>query len=116
LGVWGTFEFIFLRQSNLGGSNKPFSSLNDSNAIHVTIKYGEKYLAFDSISRNAQCSDLIPLLQLRLGSKIPRNARLMVNGRFLIMHETIEEAGLIGHSSIQVSVPIRGGMVAEIFP
>ena len=68
-----------------------YADLRFVDAIHVTIKYGEKYLAFDSISRNAQCSDLMPLLQLRLGSKIPRNARLMVNGRFLIMHETIEE-------------------------
>jgi len=93
-----------------------YADLRFVDAIPVTIKYGEKYLAFDSISRHAQCSDLIPLLELRLGSKVPRNARLMVNGRFLIMHETIDEAGLIGHSSIEVSVPIRGGMVAEISP
>jgi hypothetical protein len=79
-------------------------------AVPVTIKYGEKYLAFDSIPRNAQCGDLIPFLELRLGSKVPRNARLMVNGRFLKMHETVDEAGLIGHSTIEVSVPIRGGM------
>ena len=68
-----------------------FADLRFQDAVPATIKYGEKYLAFDSIPRNAQCGDLIPFLELRLGSKVPRNARLMVNGRFLKMHETVDE-------------------------
>lgn len=78
---WIRFSIIDLFHTEL-----PFQD-----AIPVTIKYGEKYHALYSIPRNARCSDLIPILELRLGSKIPRNARLMVNGRFLRMHETIDE-------------------------
>jgi tetratricopeptide (TPR) repeat protein len=110
MGVWGLAALARAAWGRRRRAGPRPTSLNDSNAVPATIKYGEKYLAFDSIPRNAQCGDLIPFLELRLGSKVPRNARLMVNGRFLKMHETVDEAGLIGHSTIEVSVPIRGGM------
>ena len=60
-------------------------------AIPVTIRFRKKCFAFDSIPRNALPRDLITFLELRLGSKVPRNARLMFNGSFLRMHETMDE-------------------------
>jgi hypothetical protein len=100
--AWGRRRRAGPRPTSLNDSSMPFflldfqsyicfADLRFQDAVPATIKYGEKYLAFDSIPRNAQCGDLIPFLELRLGSKVPRNARLMVNGRFLKMHETVDE-------------------------
>ena len=59
--------------------------------MQVTVKYDKQFFVVDSISKSARCSDLLPLLKARLGTKIPGSARLMKNGRFLRMDETIEE-------------------------
>ena len=61
----------------------------------ITIKYDQRSFVFDKISRNALCSDLLSQLEVRLGSKIPENANLTKNGRFLRMHESIEEVSLV---------------------
>jgi hypothetical protein len=57
----------------------------------VAIMFEKQSYAFDGISRNASCSELVAELEVRLGSKIPSQARLVGNGRFLQMHQTIEE-------------------------
>ena len=59
--------------------------------MQVTVKYDKQYFVFDSISKSALCSELFPRLKARLGTKIPGSARLMGNGRFLRIDETIEE-------------------------
>ena len=59
--------------------------------IQITIKYDKQSFVFDNISRKARCRDLFSLFKERMGSKIPSNARMMGNGRFLRMCETIEE-------------------------
>ena len=59
--------------------------------MQVTVKYDEQFFVFDSVSKSARCSELFSLLNARLGTKIPGSARLMKNGRFLRMDETIEE-------------------------
>ncbi len=60
--------------------------------IQVIIKYNKRCFLFDEISTNdTRCSDLFPLLQARLGFKIPGHARLMENGRILRMGETLEQ-------------------------
>jgi hypothetical protein len=68
--------------------------------IQVIIKFDKRCFLFDGIStKDTRCSDLFPLLQERLGFKIPGHARLMENGRILRMGETLEQ--------------VRQGMTAE---
>ena len=62
--------------------------------IQITIKYDKQSFVFNNISRKARCRDLFSLFKERMGSKIPSNARMMGNGRFLRMCETIEEVRL----------------------
>ncbi len=59
--------------------------------IQLTFKYEKQTFVFDGISSKARCSDLLPRLTALLGPGIPANVRLMQNGRFIRMHQTIEE-------------------------
>ena len=60
--------------------------------MQVTLKYGrQQVLSFDGISRATQCGHLLSQLELRLSAKIPGNAQLVHNGRFLKTNDTIEE-------------------------
>lgn len=59
--------------------------------IQLTIKYYNQFFAFEGISRTALCSDILSLLDC----KVSGNARLMENGRFLSMCETIDKVHLI---------------------
>ena len=55
--------------------------------IQVIIKFDKRCFLFDGIStKDTRCSDLFPLLQARLGFKIPGHARLMENGRIKPPH------------------------------
>ena len=65
--------------------------MHSPDGTQVTIIFGKQAYVFDGISSNSLCSDLIAQLEVRLGSKIPAHAQLMGNGRFLRMHEPIEE-------------------------
>ena len=60
-------------------------------AIQFTIKYGKQFFVLDGISNNALFSELLALLQARLGSKVTVNARLMKTHRSLRMNEAINE-------------------------
>ena len=62
--------------------------------MQITIKYDKQSFVFDNISRKARCGDLFSLFKERIGSKIPSNARMMSDGSFLRMCETIEEVCL----------------------
>ena len=53
--------------------------------------FDQKSYVFDGISRNSLCSDLLAKLEVRLDSKLPAHAKLMGNGRFLRMHDTIDK-------------------------
>mmetsp|Transcript_55797 Transcript_55797/g.116723 ORF Transcript_55797/g.116723 Transcript_55797/m.116723 type:complete len:83 (+) Transcript_55797:185-433(+) len=77
--------------------------------MQVTIKFNKRFLVLEVISRNALCSDLLPLLKAQLGSMMPLDARLMENGRFLRMSERIEEADLTGHCILEVIPGQPGG-------
>ena len=59
--------------------------------IQITIKYDKQSFVFANISRKTHCGDLFALFKERLGSKIPSNARMIGNGRFLRMRETVQE-------------------------
>ena len=59
--------------------------------MQVTMKYAQQVLSFDGISSATQCGHLLSQLELRLGAKIPGNAQLVHNGRFLKTNDTIEE-------------------------
>ena len=59
--------------------------------LQVTIKCDTQVFVFDGVSRNAQCSDLLSMLGVRMGVKIPGSARLMKNGRCLGTNASIEE-------------------------
>jgi len=78
--------------------------------MQVTMKYGQKVQVFDRVSGAALCRDLLSHLELRLGDKIPGNAQLVHNRRFLKMNETMEQARLIGHPNLEVIVKKPGGM------
>ena len=59
--------------------------------IQVTVKCDKRVVVFDGISKDLRCSDLLSMLEVRLGVKIPGNARLVGNGRFIGLGESIEE-------------------------
>ena len=59
--------------------------------IQVTVKCDKRVVVFDGISKDVRCSDLLSMLEVRLGVKIPGNARLVGNGRFIGLGESIEE-------------------------
>ena len=59
--------------------------------MQVTVKYGKLTLNFEGISRATKPQNLLSLLEMRLGAKIPGNAQLVHNGRFLKTNDTIEE-------------------------
>ena len=59
--------------------------------IQVTVKCDTHFVVFDGISKDVRCSALLSMLEVRLGVKIPGNARLIGNGRFIGIGESIEE-------------------------
>ena len=59
--------------------------------IQVTVKCDKRVVVFDGISKDVRGSDLLSMLEVRLGVKIPGNARLIGNGRFVGLGESIEE-------------------------
>ena len=59
--------------------------------IQVTVKCDKRVAVFDGVSRDVRCSALLSMLEVRLGVKIPGNARLVGNGRFVGLGESIEE-------------------------
>lgn len=59
--------------------------------MQVTVKYRMQFVVLDGISKNARFSDILSLLEARLCSKIPVNARLLVNHRYFRMNDTIEK-------------------------
>ena len=59
--------------------------------IQVTVRCDKRVVVFDGISKDVRGSDLLSMLEVRLGVKIPGNARLIGNGRFVGLGESIEE-------------------------
>ncbi len=59
--------------------------------IQVTIKCDKRVLVFDGVSKDVRCSALLSMLEVRLGVKIPGNARLIGNGRFIGLGDSIAE-------------------------
>ena len=59
--------------------------------IQVTIKCDKRVVVFDGISKDVQCSELLCMLEVRLGVKIPGNARLIGNSRFIGLNKSIAE-------------------------
>ena len=59
--------------------------------IQLTVKCDKRVVVFDGISKDVRCSDLLSMLEVRLGVKIPGNARLIGNCRFVGLGESIEE-------------------------
>ena len=59
--------------------------------VQVTVKCDKRVAVFDGVSRDVRCSALLSMLEVRLGVKIPGNARLIGNGRFIGMGESIQE-------------------------
>ena len=65
-------------------------------AVQVTVKFGGETLVFNHITTETLGMELKSLVRIRLGcSKIPQDAqfqlRSQANGRFLRVHETLEE-------------------------
>ncbi len=75
--------------------------------IQVTIKCEKRIVVFDGVSGNAQCIDLLSMLGVRLGVKIPGNARLTKNGRCIETRKSIEEVR-------QIFIPVHNASL--IFP
>jgi len=59
--------------------------------MQVTVKYGKLTLNFEGISRATKTQNLLSLLEMRLGAKIPGNAQLVYNARVLRINETLEQ-------------------------
>ena len=59
--------------------------------IQITIKCDKRVVVFDGISKDVRCSALLSMLEVRLGVKIPGNARLIGNGRFIGLNKSIAE-------------------------
>ncbi len=59
--------------------------------IQVTIKCDKRVVVFDGVSKDVRCSALLSMLEERLGVKIPGNARLIGNGRFIGLGDSIAE-------------------------
>ena len=62
----------------------------------VTLKHNDSIFVLEGISSETRCYELLALLDAKLGPKVPMNllnSRLKSKntGRFLSMHETIEE-------------------------
>jgi hypothetical protein len=89
--VWSIVKFLLNTASVLVKLHLHFCLSPESNLIQLTFKYEKQTFVFDGISSKARCSDLLPRLTALLGSGIPANVRLMQNGRFIRMHQTIEE-------------------------
>jgi hypothetical protein len=66
-------------------------TLHSAELIQVVIKYDKQVLVLDGVSRNAQCSELLAMLEVRLGVKIPWNAKLTKNGRSSQVLKSIDE-------------------------
>ena len=58
--------------------------------MEFSVKYFNGQLFVNGISRNAHCIEVLSHLELRLG-KIPGNAKLKYNGRYLKIHKSFEE-------------------------
>ena len=56
--------------------------------IQVTIKCDKRVVVFDGVSKDVRCSALLSMLEVRLGVKIPGNARLKGNSRFIGLNES----------------------------
>ena len=59
--------------------------------MQVTVKCDAHVVVFDGVSKDLLCSALLSMLEVRLGVKIPGNARLIGNGRFIGTGESFEE-------------------------
>jgi hypothetical protein len=59
--------------------------------LQVTIKCEKQVFVFDGVSRQAQCSDLLSMLGVRMGVTIPGSAQLIKNGRCIGRRTSIEE-------------------------
>ncbi len=59
--------------------------------IQVTIRCDDRVVVFDGVSEDVRCSALLSMLEVRLGVKIPGNARLIGSGRFIGLGESIAE-------------------------
>jgi hypothetical protein len=59
--------------------------------IQFTIKCEKRVVVFDGVSKDVRCSALLSMLEVRLGIKIPGNARLIGNGRFVGLGDSIAE-------------------------
>jgi hypothetical protein len=72
------------------------STIDGTRFQTVTLKHNDIIFVLDGVSSETQCYELLALLDAKLGSKVPMNllnSRLKSKntGRFLSMHETIEE-------------------------
>ena len=75
----------------LSGFVIQYSDVVFEDVIQVTVKCDTHVVVFDGVSKDVRCSALLSMLEVQLGVKIPGNARLMGNGHFLGIGESIEE-------------------------
>lgn len=75
----------------LSGLVIQYSDVVFEDVIQVTVKCDTHFVVFDGISKEMRCGALLSMLEVRLGVKIPGNARLIGNGRFVGIGESIEE-------------------------
>jgi len=74
-----------------GGGGALGSGNVAADMIQVTIKCDKRVVVFDGVSKDVRCSALLSMLEVRLGVKIPGNARLIGNGRFVKLGDSIAE-------------------------
>jgi hypothetical protein len=71
--------------------------------IQITIKCYKQVVVFDGISKDVRCSALLSMLEVRLGVKVPGNARLVGYGRFIGLGESIAEVTqILSHYLMQL--------------
>ena len=78
-------------QHDLSGLVFQYYDLVFEDMIQVTVKYDKQVVVLNGVSKDVRCSALLSMLEVLLGVKIPGNARLMGNGHFIGIDESIEE-------------------------
>jgi hypothetical protein len=66
-------------------------SIEDSRFQMLTLKYNDQIFVLDGISIKTRCCELLSLIEIRLGTKLPKISNLNNYGRYLSLDETIEE-------------------------
>ena len=69
------------------------ATIEDSRFQVVNVKYNGRIIVLDEVCSETRCCEILSLIETRFDFKLAMNSRLKNNnsGRFLSMHETIEE-------------------------